>query len=35
MEELVEETVYIPEREPYSLNLKQAGYDTNLVLVNG
>ena len=35
MEELVEDTVYIPEREPYSLNLKQAGYDTNLVLVNG
>ena len=35
VEEFIEETIYIPEREPYSLNLKQSGYETNLLVVNG
>jgi len=34
-EDTISEMVYIPEREPYSLNFKSAGYDTNLSLVNG
>ena len=33
-ESMLEENVYIPEQDPYSLNFQSAGYSTTLILSN-
>ena len=34
-EEIVSSTMYVPEATPFSFNFQQAGYDSNLLLING
>ena len=34
-EEIVKSIVYVPEDTPFSFNFQQAGYDSNLLLING
>ena len=33
-EELVTESMYVPESEPFSINFQNAGYESSLALVN-